>query len=75
MAGGPEALKPNWQLEFPILRFGSTYVEEWCREMPNAVDEGEIEDGVNLHTVLRFSPALFMTDPCSAALACGWTAY
>jgi hypothetical protein len=56
------------------VRFGSPYVEGWCQEMPNAVDKGETEDGVNFRTIVRFSPGLFMTSTRSAALAYGWTA-
>ena len=57
------------------VHFGSPYVEGWCQEMPHAVDKGETEDGVNLRTIVRFSPGLFITSPRSAALAYGWTAY
>ena len=57
------------------VRFCSPYVEGWCQEMPHTVDKRETDDGVNLHTIVRFSPGLFITSPRSATLAYGWTAY
>jgi hypothetical protein len=50
------------------VRFGAPYVEGWCQEKPFADDVGLLEDRVNLRTVVRFAPGLFMTSPRSAAL-------
>ncbi len=56
------------------VRFGAPYLSGWCQEMPFAEDKGELEDGVTMRTVVRFSPGLFMTSPRAMALAYGWTA-
>jgi len=56
------------------FRFGDPYVAGWCQEMPNAEDKGETEDGVNLRTIVRFSPGLYIVNPRAAAIAYSWTA-
>jgi len=71
---GITALSGGSDSSLYCVRFGDPYVMGWCQEMPNAEDKGETEDGVNLRTIVRFSPGLFMTSPRSAALAYGWTA-
>lgn len=71
---GITALTGGAKSSMYAMRFGAPYVEGWCQEMPNAEDKGETEDGVNLRTIVRFSPGLFITNPRSAALAYGWTA-
>ena len=48
-------------------RFGEPYVAGWCQEMPNAEDKGETEDGVNLRTIVRFSPGLYISSPRAVA--------
>lgn len=47
------------------VRFGEPFVAGWCQEMPNAVDKGETEDGVNMRTIARFSPGLYIINPRS----------
>jgi hypothetical protein len=71
---GITALTGGAKSSMYCARFGSPAIEGWCQEMPNAVDKGETEDGVNMRTIVRFSPGIFMTSPRSAALAYGWTA-
>lgn len=56
------------------VRFGEPYVAGWCQEMPFAEDKGETEDGVNLRTIVRFSPGLYIINPRSVAIAHTWTA-
>jgi hypothetical protein len=56
------------------VRFGEPYLAGWCQEMPNAEDKGETEDGVNLRTIVRFSPGLYIASPRAIARAFGWTA-
>jgi len=47
------------------VRFGEPYVSGWCQEMPFVDDVGLLEDRVNLRTVVRFSPGLYLTHPRS----------
>jgi len=56
------------------VRFGEPYVAGWCQEMPNAVDKGETEDGVNVRTIVRFSPGLYIINPRSMARIYGLVA-
>lgn len=56
------------------VRFGEPYLAGWCQEMPNAEDKGETEDGVNLRTIVRFSPGLYLVSPRAIARAYGFTA-
>lgn len=53
------------------VRFGEPYLSGWCQEMPNAEDKGETEDGVNLRTIVRFSPGLYQVSPRAIARAYG----
>lgn len=48
-----------------VTRFGEPYVAGWCQEMPFAEDKGELEDGVSVRTIVRFSPGLYMLNPRS----------
>ena len=56
------------------VRFGEPYLGGWCQEMPNADDKGETEDGVNVRTIVRFSPGLYFASPRAMAVAYNWTA-
>lgn len=56
------------------VRFGEPYLAGWCQEMPNAEDKGETEDGVNLRTIVRFSPGLYVVSPRPFARAYGFVA-
>lgn len=56
------------------VRFGEPYLAGFCQEMPNAEDKGETEDGVNLRTIVRFSPGIYFSSPRAMAAAYGWTA-
>jgi len=56
------------------VRFGEPYLSGWCQEMPDAQDKGETEDGVNMRTIVRFSPGIYYVSPRAMALAYGWTA-
>jgi hypothetical protein len=56
------------------VRFGEPFLSGWCQEMPTAEDKGETEDGVNLRTIVRFSPGLYVISPRPFAIAWGWTA-
>jgi hypothetical protein len=56
------------------VRFGEPYLAGWAQEMPNAEDKGELEDGVSLRTIVRFSPGLYLASPRGIAQAYGWTA-
>lgn len=49
------------------VRFGEPYVAGWCQELPNAEDKGETEDGVNVRTIVRFSPGLYIASPRAMA--------
>ncbi len=71
---GITALTGSTDSSMYCIRFGDPYVAGWCQEMPFADDVGLLEDRVNLRTVVRFSPGLFITHPRSAALAYNWTA-
>jgi hypothetical protein len=56
------------------VRFGEPYLAGWAQEMPNAEDKGELEDGVSVRTIVRFSPGLYIASPRAIARAYGWTA-
>jgi hypothetical protein len=56
------------------VRYGEPYLAGWCQEMPTAEDKGETEDGVNMRTIVRFSPGLYFSSPRPIARAWGWTA-
>lgn len=56
------------------VRFGEGHVGGFCQEMPFAEDKGETEDGVNLRTIVRFSPGIYIAHPRAVAVAYGWTA-
>ena len=56
------------------VRFGEPYVAGWAQEMPNAKDIGETEDGVNVRTIVRFSPGLYVINPRSMARLYGLVA-
>jgi hypothetical protein len=56
------------------VRFGEPYLAGWAQEMPNAEDKGETEDGVNMRTIVRFSPGLYDSSPRSIAMAHSITA-
>jgi len=71
---GITALTDGTDSSLYCVRFGAPYVEGWCQDRPTAVDKGETEDGVNVRTIVRFSPGIFMTNPRSAAIAYGFTA-
>lgn len=56
------------------VRFGDAHLGGFCQEMPFAEDKGETEDGVNLRTIVRFSPGIYIAHPRAVAVAYGWTA-
>jgi hypothetical protein len=56
------------------VRFGEPYLSGFAQEMPNAEDKGETEDGVNVRTIVRFSPGIYFASPRTMALAYGFTA-
>lgn len=56
------------------VRFGEPNVAGWLFEAPNAEDKGETEDGVNVRTIVRFDPGIYLASPRPAAVAYGWTA-
>jgi hypothetical protein len=68
------ALTGGGESSMYAVRFGEPYLAGWCQEMPNAEDKGETEDGVNVRTIVRFSPGLFFSSPRPIARAWGWTA-
>lgn len=56
------------------VRFGENHLGGFCQEMPFAEDKGETEDGVNLRTIVRFSPGIYIAHPRAVAVAYNWTA-
>lgn len=56
------------------LRFGDGFLGGFAQEMPFAEDKGETEDGVNMRTIVRFSPGIYIAHPRAVAVAYGWTA-
>lgn len=56
------------------LNFGEGKLGGFAQEMPTAEDKGETEDGVNLRTIVRFSPGIYIAHPRAVAVAYGWTA-
>lgn len=56
------------------MNFGEGKLGGFAQEMPNAEDKGETEDGVNLRTIVRFSPGIYIAHPRALAVAYGWTA-
>lgn len=68
------ALTGGGESSMYAVRFGEPYLAGWCQEMPDAEDKGETEDGVNMRTIVRFSPGLYVVSPRPFARAWGWTA-
>jgi hypothetical protein len=68
------ALTGGGESSMYAVRFGEPFLAGWCQEMPIAEDKGETEDGVNVRTIVRFSPGLYVSSPRPFARAWGWTA-
>jgi hypothetical protein len=68
------ALTGGGESSMYAVRYGEPYLAGWCQEMPYAEDKGETEDGVNVRTIVRFSPGLYFSSPRPIARAWGWTA-
>jgi hypothetical protein len=68
------ALTGGGESSMYAVRYGEPYLAGWCQEMPTAEDKGETEDGVNMRTIVRFSPGLYFSSPRPVARAWGWTA-
>lgn len=71
---GITALTGGGDSSLYCVRFGEPFVAGFAQEMPNAEDKGETEDGVNIRTIVRFSPGIYFSNPRAMALAYGWTA-
>lgn len=71
---GITALSGGADSSIYCVRFGEPYLAGWCQEMPFAEDKGETEDGVNVRTIVRFSPGLYQVHPRAMGLAYGYTA-